>query len=402
MRKSLVAAYASIAAAVVLAGGGSALAQPSQKPPAPRWKATPLNLHQGSGNMGDVARSRMRSGDCQGALDAFDSALETSIDSTLYRDRGICHEKLGHPYPAIADYQAYLTSNNEAPDADDIRLRLQRLLDQVNGRQPGADDDNNPPSAGGSSGAAAGGSGASGSGSASVSAGGSSGGGGGDANVKASASTTARPKLEGTESELGDSVELGVRLGYAIPFGDAVGGPGNNALSNLYSGAIPIWVDIGYRMPDAHLYIGLFAQYAFAIINNNNGSIGQSCNASGVSCSGGIAMVGADVHYHFSPGKTLDPWAGLGLGWEFANVNASVNGASAGFGVNGFQFVNGQFGVDYRVLPTLGVGPFLMMSVGQYENCSNSGQGSLGCTIPDKAVHGWFTIGFRAAYDIGT
>jgi hypothetical protein len=86
----------------------------------------------------------MRRGDCSGAIDAFDAALQRSIDATLHRDRGLCHEKLGDAYPAIDDYRAYLMVANDAPDADDIRTRLQRLQDQVNGRSPSDDE---PPSA---------------------------------------------------------------------------------------------------------------------------------------------------------------------------------------------------------------------------------------------------------------
>lgn len=78
-----------------------------------------------------LARSRAAAGDCNGALDAFDAALETSIDPELHRDRGICHEKLGHPYPAIDDYRYYLTYRPNAADAEAIHQRLDSLLAQV-------------------------------------------------------------------------------------------------------------------------------------------------------------------------------------------------------------------------------------------------------------------------------
>jgi hypothetical protein len=87
-----------------------------------------------------TARERMKQGDCEGALNAFDQALNESVDPTLNRDRGMCHEQLGHPYPAIDDYQAYLTNAPDAPDADGIRDRLERLRAQVRGLpSPGLD-----------------------------------------------------------------------------------------------------------------------------------------------------------------------------------------------------------------------------------------------------------------------
>jgi hypothetical protein len=73
------------------------------------------------------ARARARSGDCKGALDAFDTAIMYWQDPTLRRDRGLCHEQLGNPYPAIQDYRAYLTGAPQAPDYDQIRDRLNRL-----------------------------------------------------------------------------------------------------------------------------------------------------------------------------------------------------------------------------------------------------------------------------------
>ncbi|HXX67022.1 MAG TPA: tetratricopeptide repeat protein [Polyangiaceae bacterium] len=84
-----------------------------------------------------AARDRMSSGDCAGALDAFDQALEEQrSDPSLYRDRGTCHDRLGHPYPAIEDYRMYLTLAPDATDAAAVRSRLHELQDQVAGRVP--------------------------------------------------------------------------------------------------------------------------------------------------------------------------------------------------------------------------------------------------------------------------
>ncbi|HEX4473730.1 MAG TPA: tetratricopeptide repeat protein [Polyangiaceae bacterium] len=76
----------------------------------------------------DAARSKAAAGDCKAALDDFDEALRRSIDPTLYRDRGSCHEKLGDVYPAIDDYRAYLSQSPNAPDYDKYRERLDDLI----------------------------------------------------------------------------------------------------------------------------------------------------------------------------------------------------------------------------------------------------------------------------------
>jgi hypothetical protein len=78
----------------------------------------------------------MAKGDCARAVDLFDAALRSSIDPTVRRDRGVCHERLDQPYPAIDDYRAYLTDRPNAPDADSIRDKLAQLEQSV--RQGGA------------------------------------------------------------------------------------------------------------------------------------------------------------------------------------------------------------------------------------------------------------------------
>ncbi len=112
-----------------------------------RSKPQPLNLQHaqpGTQGLGATARARMTPGDYAGALDVFDEALRTSTEPTLYRDRGLCHEKLGHPYPAMDDYRRYLTNAPDAPDADSIRERLDLLQDQISGHVHSSESDDSP------------------------------------------------------------------------------------------------------------------------------------------------------------------------------------------------------------------------------------------------------------------
>jgi hypothetical protein len=140
-------AAGSLAIAALLS---AALAGAQDAPkPKPKYKAQPLNLHRdGPGSQAaDLGRTRMKTGDCPGALDAFDAALSQSHDPTLYRDRGLCHEKLGQPFPAIDDYRTYLTAVPDAADGDDIRDRLAKLEDETAVRPPRSTDDTAVPSA---------------------------------------------------------------------------------------------------------------------------------------------------------------------------------------------------------------------------------------------------------------
>jgi hypothetical protein len=119
---------------VAALSAGTAEAQQRAAPPAgPRQSSSQFTLRreEAGGPDGTVARQRARAGDCAGALPAFDAAVRVTIEPTLRRDRGLCHEKLGDPFPAIDDYRFYLTARPDAPDADQIRDRLSRLEEQV-------------------------------------------------------------------------------------------------------------------------------------------------------------------------------------------------------------------------------------------------------------------------------
>ncbi len=107
--------------------------------------------HQ-TGTLEALARSRAAAGDCKGALEAFDAALETSVSPELHRDRGICHEKLSDPFPAMDDYRFYLTYRPDAQDAEQIHARLDALMAD-NGMAPSdkSGDKNGDKSAGDSS-----------------------------------------------------------------------------------------------------------------------------------------------------------------------------------------------------------------------------------------------------------
>ena len=145
----LLAARATLAQGHHRSGGaGSAATSSGASKPG---SGGPLNLQGaqlGSVGIANDARQKMRAGDCAAALDLFDRALATSLDVTLYRDRGTCHEKLGHPYPAMDDYRTYVTAAPDAPDAAAIREKLERLEEDTtgSGRSDTASNDDVPPS----------------------------------------------------------------------------------------------------------------------------------------------------------------------------------------------------------------------------------------------------------------
>ena len=195
-------------------------------------------------------------------------------------------------------------------------------------------------------------------------------------------------------------IEIGFRTGYSLPMGNlegATGGGSATAQGDVISGVVPLWFDAGYRF-NSHMMIGAFFQYGIAFLNTSANKPLAACAAGGVSCSGNDVMVGAQFAYHIMPENSIDPWVAVGIGYESLNLNVSADGQSSGGSFSGVQFFNIQAGGDYKVMPNLGIGPFLMMSFGQYSGCSV--QGASSCTIPAQDMHEWFTIGVRGAYDI--
>jgi hypothetical protein len=169
-------------------------------------------------------------------------------------------------------------------------------------------------------------------------------------------------------------------------------------LSSSVNGQLPLWLDVGYRI-SPEIYVGGFLQFG-VIFPANNQTTG--CGQNGQSCGGNDVLAGVDFHYHFLPKTSFDPWAGVGVAYEWLNTSSSSGGQSSGGQLAGWQYVNFQLGGDYKIAPNIGIGPFVMLSLGQYDSYSFSGsQGaSTSGDVPSKALHEWLTFGVRGTYDI--
>jgi hypothetical protein len=204
--------------------------------------------------------------------------------------------------------------------------------------------------------------------------------------------------------------EIGARIGYAVPLGRTVGagaqtiggttfqGAGRD-LSDVFSGGLPLTLDAGYRIIPS-VYVGAFFSYSFLFINSGQFGADVGCNAV-LSCSGHQIDLGANVHFHMNPSRVVDPWIGLGLGYEWSTIGLSANGQSGSDVFSGFQFVNFQLGLDLKPDVRGGLGPFMTLSLGQYDSASASGGGqSVSSDVANKALHEWLTFGVRGVYDI--
>lgn len=184
-------------------------------------------------------------------------------------------------------------------------------------------------------------------------------------------------------------LELGARLGYGIPMGDAVK---DSKLSDAYSGQIPIQIDVGYRI-NPNIYAGAYFMYGIGLMNSDK------CK----DCSGSDMRFGVQAQYHIMPAETFDPWIGLGVGYEIASSKSSVTVLGqtfdGKFSTKGMEFVNISVGGDYKLSPNLAIGPFATFAIGQYSSTSSDLNGKTSDDdITDKALHQWLLLGVRGSF----
>jgi hypothetical protein len=198
----------------------------------------------------------------------------------------------------------------------------------------------------------------------------------------------------------GTGFEAGLRVGYAVPLGDAAGGDDDdNGLDRAIEGAVPIWIDLGYWvLPE--LFVGLYGQYGFGFVGD---MFGNACDDNPeADCSAATMRLGLQLHYHPVPKSPANPWLGLGLGYEWLSFGGSEGDDEISVSVHGFELLNLQAGLDFKVTDNFYLGPALSFSLGQYSEISFDCSGANTCPdnpeIEEKAVHEWLMLAVRGAY----
>jgi outer membrane protein W len=203
-------------------------------------------------------------------------------------------------------------------------------------------------------------------------------------------------------SDIMDKVHLAVRLGFGVPFGVFSGEGDLSAggityhvdaaqMNDSVTAMVPIWLDLGYFLTP-NIMLGLYGHYAFVLP--------KGC-ADSASCSGNDIRIGLQGQYHLKPGGELNPWFGLGVGYEFWNGFVEVEGQESSLSFKGFEFVNLQGGADFKLTKLISAGPFLSISVGQYSSVSSeNAAGSNDADVEPKGLHEWVVVGGRATFDL--
>lgn len=170
---------------------------------------------------------------------------------------------------------------------------------------------------------------------------------------------------------------VGLRAGYAVPFGLANGAP----LNSVLGGAVPIGVDVGWFF-SRHAYVGVYFLYAFGI---GAGQTNDTCSAVDQECSASMVRLGAVARYHFLPTKMWDPWVGAGLGYETILLNATSDVDSSTLESGALRGIDLtlEAGLDLKPLSYLGIGPYVELATGTYFGTDSFG------------VHSWLSFGLR-------
>ncbi len=172
---------------------------------------------------------------------------------------------------------------------------------------------------------------------------------------------------------------FGVRAAWAFPFGDL---NATDTLGNNIAGQLPIWLEAGWRFT-RNIYAGIYGQYAFGF--SNNCPISTDCSTHGY-------RLGIEAIYNFAPDGWLQPWAGLGFGYEWLYVTRAGQDST----YKGFELGHVQAGLDLAVSKQLSVGPFASVSLlGKYTS-----QSANGVSNDISATHEWVQVGLKATFKI--
>ena len=173
--------------------------------------------------------------------------------------------------------------------------------------------------------------------------------------------------------------ELGAHAGYAIT---------EQVLE--VTRAIPLGLDFGYRLTRRWV---LGASVEYGVVHETT----QAEDAD-ASLSGRHVRATASVRYHFDPERLVDPWLGLGVGYDWVSYDGRGTAYGYAFGqyrayhasARGPELLDAQLGVDFNVLPAFAVGPVFGASIVDYT------AGAYDEALAERhEVKTWWTVGAK-------
>jgi hypothetical protein len=201
----------------------------------------------------------------------------------------------------------------------------------------------------------------------------------------------------------GPGLDIGGRTGFGLPFGKSTGVAGAD-FDELSGGQVPLWFDLGMHFSD-HFTVGMYLSYGIGIPSDE---FSRACDEAELlgfdsSCSSSDVRLGAQFLFHILPANLIDPWVGVGTGWEWFSltqrISAGGESASGTVTVSGWEMFNLQAGVDFRLADRMGLGPFVSFSNGSFgsmkTSCENATCNEQSADIANTASHQWLIFGAK-------
>jgi hypothetical protein len=190
-------------------------------------------------------------------------------------------------------------------------------------------------------------------------------------------------------------VEAGGRIGYGAAFGETTGDAGGDDLRESIRGMMPLWLDVGYRVVP-ELMFGVWLQTGFGFLGDQ---AVDSCDAGNLDCTVFDLRLGVQGQYHFRPVERMDPWVGLGFGYEWLTLSRKGSDGDSTLTYRGFEFLNFQAGLDFLPRKGVGVGPFASFSIGQYDTViSTTPIEDTKVDVEERRLHHWLVFGVRGTF----
>jgi hypothetical protein len=193
-------------------------------------------------------------------------------------------------------------------------------------------------------------------------------------------------------------IEVGIRAGYGLAFGNRVGG---EPFDRTVDSALPVGLDVGYRLTP-HFYAGGQLSYARLNLDKNALACGTAFVDGPGDCTGSAIRVGADVQWRAPLGEAYLGWIAAGAGVERLAVDYDSGCFDGPFSRvdTGFELAHLEAGAGMRVNDGLVIGPFASSALGLFRTSESSGSCNGGGAIADKSVHGMLTLGVRGMYTV--
>jgi hypothetical protein len=212
-------------------------------------------------------------------------------------------------------------------------------------------------------------------------------------------------------ARIGGRLHFALRTGFGLPLGKyasvqslASVRDDDNAISDDTHGVIPIWFDAGYRLNE-HLLLGAYFMFGVVLPKTApaDNPLGGGC-PEGFDCFATGVRLGLQAQYSFAPEAVIDPWLGVGLGYEWVGTELEGEVFSIPFDAStrysGPDLLQLQGGADYHTSSIFSLGPFASVSAMRYTSCSLTLAGEESrCELEEGGWHGWLVLGVRGTVE---